>query len=123
MKRLVTTILLMLFCVNSLDCTCFASAAGREFNEADAALNAAYQSVLVTIIDSQQHSLFVAAQKAWIKYRDDSVAFFAAQYPYSKGGLFYNIHLIRERTSFLKSLLSTPPTQDPEGIKPSGYLQ
>ncbi len=99
-----------------------ASAAGKELKEADAALNSVYQEVLSTITEPKERSLFVAAQMAWIKDRDANVAFSFQRYPYSKGGLFYNIHLIRERTAFLKALLATSPSGDPEGVKPSGYL-
>ena len=98
-----------------------ASEAGKEFNEADAQLNKVYQRLLQTIDDSDQKDLFVSSQRAWLKFRDQSVAFFAQRYPESKGGLFYNTHLVQERTAFLQSLLSTTPDQDPEGMKPSGY--
>ena len=116
-------VLVVLFLGSPLAPSCLASAAGKEFNEADAELNTVYQSVLSTLADPQQRTQFIAAQRAWIKFRDDSVAFFAAHYPYSKGGLFYNTHLVRERTAFLKLLLATPPGKDPEGLNPSGYLQ
>lgn len=86
-----------------------ASQAVRVFNEADAELNKTYQAVLSTITDSRQRSLFVAAQKAWIKYRDASVAFNAEYDPTSKGGLFLNTDLTGERTTFLKRLLANPP--------------
>jgi len=114
--------MLVFLVAQPLDRACVASQAGKELNEADDALNATYQAVLSSIRDAKQKSLLIAAQKAWIKYRDDNVAFFAARYPNSKGGLFFDTHLIRERTAFLKSLQSTPPGEDPEGMKPSGYF-
>ncbi|MEZ5383898.1 MAG: lysozyme inhibitor LprI family protein [Prosthecobacter sp.] len=86
-----------------------ASQAGREFNEADAELNVTYKAVLASISNSQQRLKFIAAQKAWIKYRDENVAFYAEHYPDSKGGLFYNTDLTKERTAFLKQLLANPP--------------
>jgi uncharacterized protein YecT (DUF1311 family) len=98
---------------------CFASQAGKEFNDADAALNNAYKAALSTITEADQRALFVQAQRAWIKFRDDNVAFFEAHYPESKGGLFYKIRLTRDRTAFLKALRETPPDKDGEG--PSGY--
>jgi uncharacterized protein YecT (DUF1311 family) len=121
-RTLLPVLLFILYAAVPVDHACLASQAGRELNEADAELNAAYRSVLSTITDTHQRALFVSAQKAWIKYRDRSVAFFAEHYPYSKGGLFHNIYLIRERTRFLESLLATPPNKDFEGDKASGYL-
>lgn len=98
-----------------------ASQAGKELNDADAEMNKAYQAALAKIKDPEQKTQFVAAQRSWLKYRDDSVAFFTAHYPSSKGGLFYNVHLIRERTTFLKALISAPPEDDETGEKASGY--
>lgn len=121
-RQLLQVILLILWAMNPFAPNCHASAAGKEFNEADAALNSTYNEVLSTINEPKQRSLFVAAQKAWTKDRDANVAFFFQRYPESKGGLFYNVHLIRERTVFLKSLFATPPSADPEGVQPSGYL-
>jgi uncharacterized protein YecT (DUF1311 family) len=120
LRSLLPVLLFILYAAGPFDHVCLASQAGRELNEADAKLNAAYRSVLSTIADKHQRALLVVAQKAWIKYRDQSVAFFAEHYPYSKGGLFHNIYLIRERTRFLESLLATPPDKDPEGAKASG---
>ncbi len=117
MKHIAAAILLVAAFAGSLQ----ASEAGKEFNDADARLNKVYQKLLQTIDDSDQKDLFVSSQRAWLKFRDQSVAFFAQRYPESKGGLFYNIHLVQERTAFLQSLLSTSPDEDAEGLKPSGY--
>ena len=86
-----------------------ASQAGRAFNEADAELNATYQAVLSSLSDAQQRSKLTTAQQAWIKYRDENVAFYSEHYPESKGGLFYKTDLTKERTDFLKQLLANPP--------------
>jgi len=98
-----------------------ASGAGQEYNDADAALNQVYKEVLSAIRDPKERLLYVAAQQTWIKNRDANVAFFSEHYPYSKGGLFYNIHLINERIAFLKSILATSPSVDPTGEIPGGY--
>jgi uncharacterized protein YecT (DUF1311 family) len=110
-------------------CLCFAfichpsaaSQAGKEFSDADAELNDVYHKLVATIDDAAEKSSLVKAQAAWIKFRDENVALFAQRYPESKGGLFYNIHLTQERTAYLKSLLATPPSKDPQGETPSGY--
>jgi uncharacterized protein YecT (DUF1311 family) len=64
---------------------------------------------LASITSPQQRLQFISAQKAWIKYRDETVAFYAEHAPDSKGGLFYNTDLTKERTAFLKQLLANPP--------------
>ena len=68
-----------------------------------------YQAVLASISNPLQRVKFIAAQKAWIKYRDENVAFYAEHYPDSKGGLFYNTDLTKQRTSFLRELLANSP--------------
>lgn len=100
----------LLFCAMQPLCPfSMASQAGREFNEADKELNVAYQAVLASISNPQHQLKFIASQKAWIKYRDEDVAFYAEHYPDSKGGLFHKLDLTKERTAFLKQLLSNPP--------------
>jgi uncharacterized protein YecT (DUF1311 family) len=98
-----------------------ASQAGKEANEADAALNVAYKALLAGVHDPAERTALVAAQKAWIALRDNDVALFAARYPASKGGLFYNIHLMRERTAFLKALLASPASTNDQG--PDAYVE
>jgi len=98
-----------------------ASEAGKEFNQSDAALNVAYKAVLATIKNPQERASFVEAQRAWITFRDRNVALFAARYPASKGGLFYNTHLTKERTAFLNALLATPAEVDDQG--PGAFLE
>jgi len=98
-----------------------ASEAVRAFNDADAELNATYQKLLATFRDGRERALFVQSQRSWIKYRDDSVAFYATHYPASKGGLFLNEKLTIERTNFLKALLRVPPTKDLVGPDPSDF--
>ena len=85
------------------------------FDQADKELNAAYQQALSGITDSKQKESFVESQKAWVKYRDANVTFFAARYPYSKGGLFFNLDLTKKRTAYLKSVHATSPAKTPEG--------
>lgn len=99
-----------------------ASEAGKEFQTADIALNAAYNQLLETMSDPQQKQSFVQGQVAWIKYRDANVASFSARYPDSKGGLFLNIHLTEDRTAFLNALRATSPTDDPTGTATSGDI-
>ena len=94
----------------------FASQAGKEFNDADAALNTVYQTLLASIDNPQQRTGLIQSQRAWIKYRDDNVAFFATHYPNSKGGLFLNIRLTQDRTAFLQSMLDAPPNYGMERI-------
>lgn len=103
MKPLLATLLLLLAAtsIGSLH----ASAAGAEFNAADAKLNQVYKKLLGSIDDPAQKALLVSAQKAWLKDRDANVALFAARYEYSKGGLFYNLYMVQERTKFLQALL------------------
>lgn len=86
----------------------FASQAVRGFNEADATLNKVYQTVLGSIVDPRQRALLVAAQEAWLKYRDDNVAFMAEFDAGSKGGLFLKTDLTEARTVFLRKLLTKP---------------
>jgi uncharacterized protein YecT (DUF1311 family) len=119
-RRIVAAV--MLVCTVMV-CNSIGSQAGKEFNDADDALNVAYRSALSSISGSQERALFIQSQRDWIKYRDDSVTFFAAHYPASKGGLFFKIHLTEERTTFLKSLAATPTSKDPEGMEPSGYTE
>jgi uncharacterized protein YecT (DUF1311 family) len=103
-------LLLCLLCTTQfLESTSTASQAGKQFNEADAELNKTYQAVLSTLTNPLGRSKFVAAQKAWIQYRDDNVAFYAEHYRQSKGGLFFKTDLTQERTKFLKDLLADPP--------------
>jgi uncharacterized protein YecT (DUF1311 family) len=116
-----TIVTLALFITTSIG-TLHASQAGKELNDADSQLNKVYKQLLISIDDSSQKALLVTSQREWLQYRDETIAFFTARYPYSKGGLFLNIHLIKDRTTFLQSLLETSPQSDPEGIKPSGYV-
>jgi uncharacterized protein YecT (DUF1311 family) len=85
-----------------------ASAAGADLNAADAELNKTYQKLLSSISDPAEKALLVTAQKAWLKDRDTNVALYATRYQFSKGGLFFNIYLIKERTKFLAALLGQP---------------
>lgn len=87
----------------------FASQAGKEFNEADADLNVTYQKVLAKMKDPEDRALFIAAQRAWVQYRDANVKFNARYYPESKGGLFLNTRLTQERANYFRQLLSEPP--------------
>jgi len=114
-RRHLAAILAILLVTLGMNCTCRASQAGKMFNEADKELNVAYQQALSGITDSKQKELFVESQRAWVKYRDANVAFFAARYPSSKGGLFFNLDLTRKRTAYLKSVFATPPAKTPEG--------
>ena len=75
--------------------------------------------VLGSIADPEQKALLVTAQKAWLKDRDANVALFAARYASSKGGLFYNLYLVQERTKFLEALLANA---DGEGEGPTEYM-
>jgi uncharacterized protein YecT (DUF1311 family) len=109
-----TTFTLLALLITSA-CVLFASAAGKEFNDADAELNSTYQAVLTSLAGTRERAAFIQAQSAWIKSKDADVTFFSARYPESKGGLFFLIHLTRERTEYLKSLLATPPSNDPSG--------
>lgn len=114
-------IIILAFCTMNMPApNGYASAAGKELYEAGAALSSTYEKVFATITEPKERSLFVASQEAWIKDRDASVAFFSQRYPYSKDGLFYNVHLIKERTKFFKALLATSPKVDPEGVKADG---
>jgi len=114
-NRHLAAILAIILATLAMNCTCLASQAGRMFNEADKELNVAYQQALSGITDAKQKELFVESQRAWVKYRDANVAFFAARYPYSKGGLFFNLDLTRKRTDYLKSVHATSPAKTPEG--------
>ena len=117
MKSLLAT-LLLLVAATSLG-SLHASAAGAEFNAADARLNQVYKKLLGSIADPEQKALLVTAQKAWLKDRDANVALFAARYASSKGGLFYNLYLVQERTKFLEALLANA---DGEGEGPTEYM-
>ncbi|MEI9992601.1 MAG: lysozyme inhibitor LprI family protein [Rhizomicrobium sp.] len=48
--------------------------AGKDYTAADAALNALYRQ-LVAKYDADNKKLLQAAQRSWIKYRDDECAF------------------------------------------------
>jgi len=119
----IAAVMLAVFALNASPLIQFASASevGKEFNQADAALNVAYKAVLATIRNPQERASFIEAQKAWITFRDKNVALFAARYPASKGGLFYNTHLTKERTAFLNALLATPAEVDDQG--PGAFLE
>jgi uncharacterized protein YecT (DUF1311 family) len=119
--RLFMIPVLILFQFAAIYIPASASQAGKEYNDADAQLNSSYQRFISRLSDLKEKTLALQAQRSWIKYRDDNVAFFATHYPESKGGLFYGIHLTRERTAYLDSLLKAPPETNPEGSGPDGY--
>src|SRR4051812_1848136 len=85
-----------IFFILLLNVFLFGSQAGKEYNEADAALNATYQKVLAKMKDPQSRALLIASERAWVQYRDACVQFDARYYPESKGGLFLNTDLTRE---------------------------
>jgi hypothetical protein len=119
--RLFMIPILILFVFAAIYIPVSASQAGKEYNDADAELNSSYQRLISHLSDSKEKTLALQAQRSWIKYRDDNVAFFASHYPESKGGLFYSIHLTRERTAYLDSVLKAAPETNPEGSGPDGY--
>ncbi len=79
--------------------------ARREYEAADAELNAVYNR-LAGILDAEEKALLKASELAWIKYRDSSCAFESSQY---KGGTirpmiesFCLTRVTRARTAELK---------------------
>jgi hypothetical protein len=108
-------------CTAALFGVTHASEIGREFADADAALNTAYKDALASLTDPAQKAFLVRAQSAWLKFRDENIALFAARYPQSKGGLFLNIQMTVERTKYLAAFATASPTSDPTGEVPSGY--
>lgn len=59
--------------------------ADRDFQAADRALNAAYRK-LTAGLDAHEKELLVAAQRAWIAFRDKECTYYASQ---SEGGSIY----------------------------------
>ena len=114
-QHFAAVILAIIIATFSFQGPCFASQAGKDFNEADAALNTAYKQLLNHISSPEEKALLVESQRAWIKYRDASVAHFAMRYPESKGGLFFNTYLVKKRTAYLKSVLTNHPDSDAGG--------
>jgi uncharacterized protein YecT (DUF1311 family) len=104
----IRALLLFAVCL-SFNTSLFASQAQKQFNEADAELNATYQKLLAHMTDSEGRQLFIAAQRAWVQYRDANVKFSAHLDPASKGGLFLKTDLTEERVKYLKQLLANPP--------------
>jgi uncharacterized protein YecT (DUF1311 family) len=49
--------------------------AWADFDKADKELNVVYQKILKTLDDDITRQKFIAAQKAWLKYRDTQGAF------------------------------------------------
>ena len=66
--------------------------AWKEFNEADAQLNAVYKKLLARIDDPAQKANLQTAQKAWLKYRDTNAKFEASFY--EGGSIQPQIHTI-----------------------------
>ncbi len=85
--------------------------AGADFATADAALNATFKAVTDRLHgDTETKTLLVAAQKAWLAFRDDECAFEAAS---SIGGSIHPMivagcqaTLTRARTDELRHLLT-----------------
>ena len=114
-RPLVAFGLMALFAAIPLANRCSASEAGKENVAVDAELNKVYKAVLDSIKDPETKKLFVQGQRAWLKYREDDVAFFAARYPGSKSGLFYDTDMMKARIAYFKLLLATPPSVDDAG--------
>ena len=120
-RKISIILLVSLILILAYQKTCFASGAYQEYLDDTAQLTSVYKKLLSKITDSHQRQLLITAQNSWETYRSNNVAFFDKYYPCSKGGLFFNIHLIKERTAFLQSIINFSPGKDPTGTESSGY--
>jgi len=63
-------------CANASDQAGMTACAAAQYKQADAALNAAYKQASARLKDDKdQHQRLVAAQRAWIAFRDAECAF------------------------------------------------
>ncbi|MBV7483876.1 lysozyme inhibitor LprI family protein [Bordetella sp. BOR01] len=74
-------------CANAQDQASMSACAAADYKKADAALNAAYKQAAARLKDDKdQHQRLVAAQRAWIAFRDAECAFATGL---SEGGSAY----------------------------------
>ncbi|VWB76334.1 hypothetical protein BPS26883_03638 [Burkholderia pseudomultivorans] len=98
-------------CANASDQASMTACAERAYRQSDAVLNRTYQAVTARLRDTRPlDEKLVAAQRAWIAYRDAECQFSSAN---AEGGSGYQMvvstcldDLTKERTETLKAYLS-----------------
>ncbi len=81
-----------------------ASELGKEMNETDAKLNAAYQKVLKGLPNDAAREKLKAAQRAWVAWRDAEVKTSEGIYEDGKTGLFMMLSLTQQRIKQLEAI-------------------
>jgi uncharacterized protein YecT (DUF1311 family) len=62
-------------CASAHTQTAMNACAAQEYQTSDAALNQVYDQLKTKLIDPKQQALLVAAERAWLAYRDGECAF------------------------------------------------
>ncbi|HYG41451.1 MAG TPA: lysozyme inhibitor LprI family protein [Bordetella sp.] len=84
-------------CANAQDQATMSACAAADYKQADAVLNATYKQAAARLKDdTDQHQRLVAAQRAWIAFRDAECAFAAGS---SEGGSAYPMLLAQCRAT------------------------
>lgn len=76
------------------------------------------QQDLIPKLGSSDRRRMMAAERAWIKFRDAEVNFYSRYYVNSKGGLSLKIKLTEERAGYLQSILKQLPQRKGKDIGP-----
>jgi uncharacterized protein YecT (DUF1311 family) len=95
-----------------------ASQAGQAYLESDEFLYNMYRELTAKISGSRDKQRLIAAERAWIKFRDAEVSFYGRYYVNSKDGLFLKTKLTDERANYLQSILKQLPQQQGNDIGP-----
>ncbi|WP_295613420.1 lysozyme inhibitor LprI family protein [Chamaesiphon sp. GL140_3_metabinner_50] len=91
---------------------------GNAYTESDEFLYNVQQDLISKISNSLDKQRLMAADRAWIKFRDAEVNFYSRYYVNSKGGLALKIKLTDERALYLQSMLKQLPQQQGKDIGP-----
>ncbi|WP_310481754.1 lysozyme inhibitor LprI family protein [Chamaesiphon sp. VAR_48_metabat_403] len=91
---------------------------GNAYTESEEFLYNMQQELIAKISNSRDKQRLMAADRAWIKFRDAEVNFYGRYYANSQGGLALKAKLTEGRAIYFQSMLKQLPQQKGQDIGP-----